>query len=99
MTSNFSSMISATVAAIREKELNLVEDLNHLKEVERYTYLHLLEFMFNNAGTQRDSICFHKAGAINEDLILTQKHKGVLSVEERIMLLLDKALELESDLL
>jgi hypothetical protein len=84
---------------ISREEFYLIEDKDHLKEIEIYTYRQLLTFMFSNDGEQRDATSIHKASMITKEIILHRKYKGILKTEELLKLMLDKALETNSDIL
>lgn len=79
---------------ISNDEINNYKDKSHLNKIEKYTYLQLLHFMFEDEGNQRDSTFLQKANIITKDIILNGKYHGVLSTEELLVLLLDKALKL-----
>ncbi len=85
--------------SITDEEVATIEDLPHLKEVEKYTYLQLIQFMFDVEDQPRDAAFLQKAYTISEDIILNHKYHGLLTEEERILLLLDKTLELNNPLL
>jgi hypothetical protein len=80
---------------VSKDEYKFIEEKAHLKDIEIYTYRQLLKFMFDDEE-ERDSTTLNKASMITKDIIFHGKYQGVLTKEERIKLLLDKALELDS---
>jgi hypothetical protein len=85
--------------AITTDELVNIEDVSHLKDIEKYTYQQFVQFMFDDKNHHRDAAFLQKAFTISEDIILHDKYEGVLTKEELLLLLLDMTVELNNPLL
>lgn len=78
-----------------ENEKDSLDDLYKVREIERYTFIQVFHFLFDDENGQRDTIFKKKAAMAIKHIILNGAYQGILQAEDLLLLFLKETLEMD----